>query len=101
MVDGPRLEIRPWIMPQDYDHARGWGRHLVYRSSQDKDQMLTKEVGRAYQEEAKVMLKVHLSVHVDGSASDIQDKLNFRWTCSPHRRCLLAASRPLPQVPCR
>lgn len=29
-------EIRHWIMPQDYDHAKAEARHLVYESDQDK-----------------------------------------------------------------
>ena len=36
-------EIRHWILPQDYDHARAEARHLVYESDKNKDEKLTKE----------------------------------------------------------
>uniref|UniRef100_A0A8D0GIR0 Reticulocalbin 1 n=1 Tax=Sphenodon punctatus TaxID=8508 RepID=A0A8D0GIR0_SPHPU len=38
-----KVEIRHWILPQDYDHAQAEARHLVYEADIDKDQMLTKE----------------------------------------------------------
>uniref|UniRef100_A0A2I3H7R9 Reticulocalbin-3 n=1 Tax=Nomascus leucogenys TaxID=61853 RepID=A0A2I3H7R9_NOMLE len=33
-------EIRHWILPQDYDHAQGEARHLVYESDKNKEEIL-------------------------------------------------------------
>lgn len=38
-----KLEVREWIMPDDYDHSEAEARHLVFESDANKDNKLTKE----------------------------------------------------------
>lgn len=38
-----KTEVREWIIPENFDHARAEARHLIFESDRDKDGKLTKQ----------------------------------------------------------
>jgi Ca2+-binding EF-hand superfamily protein len=59
-----KQELREWIMPENYDHAKAEATHLIYESDVDSDERLTKEE-----------ILQHQDVFVGSQATDFGDYL--------------------------
>lgn len=57
-------ELKQWIMPEDYDHAKAEAAHLIYESDVDSDQKLSKQE-----------ILQHQDVFVGSQATDFGDYL--------------------------
>lgn len=57
-------ELKKWIMPENYDHAKAEAAHLIYESDVDSDKKLTKEE-----------ILQHQDVFVGSQATDFGDYL--------------------------
>ena len=38
-----QIQVRAWILPQDFDHVEAEAKHLIHESDSDSDEMLTKD----------------------------------------------------------